>query len=447
MRILWFANVDAAELGPAAASAGSGGWIGSLLGVLRGRDDVELFVAAPGRPGAESQQDGNVIVVPLPTPPVPRGPHGVAARWDLWADEPVPVETCVAVTGRVAPDLIHVHGTERSFGLVATRVGVPAVVSIQGVVEAVARVFLQGVSGAELARDVASLRFLKGGGLVHEWAHMRARVPREQAVLRGASAIVGRTDFDRDYARRVAPRVPYYHCDETLRDPFYAATRADPGATQATGTQSADLGGTRPTVLCVSGSDPYKGIDTLLAATALVRNRGLEIELRVAGPVAGSVRWPAFDRMARDLDLDGTVTWLGPLPGGEIAVELERASLAVSPSRMENSPNGLCEAMMVGAPCVARAVGGIPSLVQHDVTGLLVESDDPGALAAGMADLLSRPTKAATLGAAAASVAHERHDRGAIGDRIMAIYASVLERKTPMSAAAIASTAPDEAPV
>lgn len=418
MRVLWFANVDVADLSAGSQPAGSGGWIRSLLCVLRGRGDIELFVAAPSDRPCAASRDGDVTIVPMSRPPLPAGLRAVGAGWHHRGDEPVPVNSCVAVAGQVAPDLIHVHGTERCFGLVATRMPVPVIVSIQGVVQAVAHAFLQGVSGAELAGDVASTRFLKGGGLIHEWARMQARIPREQAILRSASAIVGRTDFDREYAGRTAPRVPYHHCDEVLRDSFYSATRDASGAT-------------RRTVLCVSGSDPYKGIDTLLTAAGLVRRRGLEIELRVAGPVAGSVRWPKFVRMARDLDLGGTVTWLGPLPGPEIAREFETASVAVFPSRMENSPNSLCEAMMVGTPCVARAVGGIPSLLRHGVTGLLVGSDDPAALASSIADLLSQPQKAAALGAAAAAAAGERHDRARIGDRIMAIYANVLSGGSP----------------
>ncbi len=58
------------------------------------------------------------------------------------------------------------------------------------------------------------------------------------------------------------------------------------------------------------------------------------------------------------------------------------------PSHIENSPNALCEAMLVGTPCIAAFVGGVPSLVRHGEEGLLYHDADPFALAGAVDRLL-----------------------------------------------------------
>jgi glycosyltransferase involved in cell wall biosynthesis len=66
------------------------------------------------------------------------------------------------------------------------------------------------------------------------------------------------------------------------------------------------------------------------------------------------------------------------------------------------------EAMAAGLPVVACRIGGIPELVEHGVTGLLVPPDDPNALADAMAQLVANPARASALGAAARTAVAER---------------------------------------
>jgi glycosyltransferase involved in cell wall biosynthesis len=80
--------------------------------------------------------------------------------------------------------------------------------------------------------------------------------------------------------------------------------------------------------------------------------------------------------------------------------------------------------MAAGAPVVATAVGGIPSLVEDRVNGLLVPPGDAEALAGAIREVLTRPELAASLAAAGRSVAIG-HDLEALADRTMDVYATV----------------------
>ncbi|HEV3404655.1 MAG TPA: glycosyltransferase family 4 protein [Gaiellaceae bacterium] len=120
-----------------------------------------------------------------------------------------------------------------------------------------------------------------------------------------------------------------------------------------------------PTLVFSGRLVPQKDLGTLLAAAERVP----EATLLVAG-----------DGAERAL-LDGRARALGALPRGQVLELLRAADLAVLSSRWENFPHALVEALAVGTPVVATAVGGVPEIVRDGENGLLVPPRDPEALA------------------------------------------------------------------
>jgi glycosyltransferase involved in cell wall biosynthesis len=120
-----------------------------------------------------------------------------------------------------------------------------------------------------------------------------------------------------------------------------------------------------------------------------------------------------------------------------LVVELKGADLYVLPSHIENQPNSLLEAMLLGVPCVAALVGGVAELVEPGVSGLVYHDSDPFALAAAIAKVLDEPDAARSLGEAAQSRARSRYDREAIAHTTREIYHKVL-------ALALSSAPPEE---
>lgn len=104
----------------------------------------------------------------------------------------------------------------------------------------------------------------------------------------------------------------------------------------------------------------------------------------------------------RAASLNGRVELRGSLPRAEALETLSRATAAVLSSDWENLPHAAVEALALGVPVVATAVGGVPEVVQDDVNGLLVPPGRPDELAAALARLVEEPALRARLAAAAA---------------------------------------------
>jgi glycogen synthase len=176
-----------------------------------------------------------------------------------------------------------------------------------------------------------------------------------------------------------------------------------------------------PRLLCVGRLVPDKGFDLALEAFAAVLRRFPSARLIVAGD--GPAR-PDLEARADELGIRRAVEFLGWVDPEAVAALMNRASLVVMPSRQE--PFGLValQAAQLGRPIVATRVGGLPEVVLHDETGLLVPTDDPSALASAISSLLSEPERARQLGAAARGRASTVFD----WDRCANAYADLYQR-------------------
>ncbi len=142
-----------------------------------------------------------------------------------------------------------------------------------------------------------------------------------------------------------------------------------------------------PAVGTLSVLEPVKGLDVLLRAIARLASAYPETEWVLFGE--GSAR-AALRRLADELGVADRVDFPGHVDRRE---GLSRLGLLVLPSRMENAPLGLLEAMAGGIPAVASRVGGIPELAPEG-TVALVPPEDPEALAAAIAHILDDPAAA-----------------------------------------------------
>lgn len=156
-------------------------------------------------------------------------------------------------------------------------------------------------------------------------------------------------------------------------------------------------------LLTVAALEPYKGIDRLIEAAALLARRlpgGTLLEWRVVGE--GKLRPRLEDALARR-GLAGTVELEGALSQEEVARRLAGCDVFVQPSvvapdgQMEGIPVALMEALASERPVVATRLSGIPELVEDGVTGLLVPPGDAEALAAAVTRLVRDPALAGRL--------------------------------------------------
>jgi glycosyltransferase involved in cell wall biosynthesis len=152
-------------------------------------------------------------------------------------------------------------------------------------------------------------------------------------------------------------------------------------------------GASRFTVLYTGRLYRRKRVDVLLRAAAKLQFAipGLEVRIVGDGPCAAHLR-----QLARELRLDGTVTWLGYVPRSELAAEYRRADVFALPSVQEGFGIVLLEAMAAAKPIVASRAAAIPEVVPH---ALLVEPDQPEALAVAIETLFRSPERRAELAA------------------------------------------------
>jgi len=147
-----------------------------------------------------------------------------------------------------------------------------------------------------------------------------------------------------------------------------------------------------------------QGFDLALTAFASIVGRFPEARLVIAGdgPERG-----ALEKQAARLNLARAVEWLGWIAPQNVAQLLTTVTMILLPSRYEGLPSASVEAALMGRPVVAARVGGIPEIVVHEQTGLLVPPEQPNALAQAIELLLDHPQNAIALGAAARQRAQE----------------------------------------
>ena len=141
----------------------------------------------------------------------------------------------------------------------------------------------------------------------------------------------------------------------------------------------------RPILLWVGRMAPVKGLDVLLEACRLLRDRGVDFHLFLAGD--GALRTELEAERVQS-GLADRVSFLGAVPQDRLADWYRAADYMVLPSRSEGIPNVLRESLACGTPFVASNVGGIPEIAQ-DPANVLVPPDDAPALADALARALA----------------------------------------------------------
>lgn len=405
MRVLWFTNIPmpAVDRRVGRPTLGSGHWMKVLLEALRrrGTETLGVVTAYPRLPDLEFEEDG----VRYWTIGQPRFLSQLAWRE---AD----LGRCGEIAGRFAPDVVHVHGSERFYGLLEARrlVAAPALISLQGFLSACLPTFFGSLGVGERLAATRAVELATRRGLAWDWLDFRRGARHEAEILAGARAFAGRTAWDLAQVRARNATAAYHHVGELLRPEF-------------SGQAWALAGCRRERLFLTNVGHPRRGAETVLEAAAVLARRRPGLRLALAGSVgerSGYGRW--LRERIRRLGLEDRVELLGFLDGPTLARELAASHAFVIASYEENSPNSLCEAMRVGLPCVASYTGGIPSLVEDGRTGLLFPPGDAAMLAARLEAVLGDDALAVRLGEAARAEATRRHDPEAVVGQLLEAY-------------------------
>jgi glycosyltransferase involved in cell wall biosynthesis len=190
------------------------------------------------------------------------------------------------------------------------------------------------------------------------------------------------------------------------------------------------FGGDAPRILMLGRLGRRKGTHDLLRAFSIVAKRDVSSRLVCAGD--GDIE--GAEALARDLGIEPRVEFPGWISAEQAREQLQRATIFVLPSYAEGLPMAILEAMSYGLPVITTPVGGVPAVVSHGQTGLLVNAGAVESLASAISDLLSDASARARLGRAARAIVSREYSLEAVLRRLRRIYAQYgvdIDRSDP----------------
>lgn len=221
--------------------------------------------------------------------------------------------------------------------------------------------------------------------------HEEVRGQSLRAKLRDAAAVVTVSDFNLDYLNDT------FGSDAAAVHRIYNGLDLDEFTYEAPAKRSR-------TILAIGRLIEKKGFEDLIDACAVLASRGTTFDCEIIG--AGPLYATLAAQIER-LNLGDIVRLVGAQPRGEVIARLRNAGVLAAPcvigadGNRDGLPTVLLEAMALGTPCVSTDVTGIPELVRHDETGLIVPQHDPNALAEALQRLLDDRELASNFAAAA----------------------------------------------
>lgn len=288
------------------------------------------------------------------------------------------------------PDLLHIFGTEFPHCLGAVKAfGRPekTLIGIQGLCGRIGEVYMAGlpkrVQGQVTLRD-----FLRRDSIRQQQKKFLIRGEYERLAIKACGNITGRTRFDREETAKLNPGARYFPMNETMRREFYEG-------------QWRLLGCEEHSIFLGQGDYPLKGMHFVLKAMSLLGAKYPDMKLYVAGnsviahgSLKERLKLSAYGKyllsLIREFGLQDKVIMLGKLNALEMKERFLKVSVFLCPSVLENSPNTVGEAQLLGVPVAASEAGGIPDMVSHGRDGLLFPAGDERAIARAVEALWDR---------------------------------------------------------
>lgn len=412
MKLIWLCNmVPGAVKKAISGKEGNGLWVDHVLQDLRHQEGLTIRIFCPYHKEKNGKLDDRCSYRTFRT----KLPHQYLPELEeLFRQE----------LEAFQPDVIHSWGVEYAHSLAMANAAEKAgyldrmVVSIQGLCCYIAGHYCEGIPYA-IQHSTTFRDFLRKDNIACQQKKFQLRGELEQQTLGKVSHIIGRTHWDRACTEAIHPEATYHKCNETLRDPFYR--------------DSWDYDGCcKYRIFAPSCSYPVKGFHHLLEALPEVLKHYPDATVAVPGKSylkAGFLRRNSYQRylakLTRQYGLEDKIEFLGSLDGEGMKQQLLKAHVFAMPSTIENSPNALGEAMILGAPCVAADVGGVTSLMRHESEGYLYQSTAPYMLAWFIKQVFAMGEETAALGEAARAHALQIHDPAANLQDLLNIYEQI----------------------
>lgn len=360
MNILWITNIlfpeVSAKLTGQRDLKATGGWLLGAAKMLEQIEDLSLSVAAvsPLVRKLEVVKGEKITYYVLP---YGKGNHTYNKDYEpLWKE----------INTIAKPDVVHLHGTEYTHGLAYIKAcgSDNVVVSIQGMKSVYYYYYYYGLTKWNIYTHITFRDIIKGS-IVKGQHDFKKQGEYEKEIIRSVKHIIGRTSWDRANVWAINPKAKYHFCNETLRSEFYDGSRWSYDSCR------------KYTIFLSQAGYPIKGLHQVLKALPIVLQHYPDTQVRIAGNdvtndkgLRNRLRFTGYGSIIKSLikkyHIKEHITFTGSLNAEEMKQEYLNCNVFVCPSSIENSPNSLGEAQILGTPVVASYVGGVPDMMKGD---------------------------------------------------------------------------------
>ncbi len=413
MKVIWFANINLSS--DTFEGYNGGGWIESMKECLLSLyPTVELAIVfqAESSSKVRSKIINGVTYYSIGIHrSLPQKFYGFFKSLEkrcMEIDEAY-ISVYVKVIDGFNPDIIHIWGTEKNYGLLCQVVSVPCIIHLQGILNPSFNAFLPPFVSVNNYLWCDGFKNVRDK--YNEILAWRYFVKRERAIFENCKYFLGRTDWDKAVTSILSPKSSYFYCSEILRDEFLVS-------------QKWIRPNHRLKLVSVISSPLYKGADLILKTAEILKNRlNLDFEWCVYG-----IKSLAFLQKKIGINCsDVNIFLCGVASANDIVNQMLDSHVYVHPSYIDNSPNSLCEAQFLGIPVVACNVGGISSLIINEESGLLVPANDPYSMASKILRLCDNSNNIAEcISENEILVATERHNKVKVVDQLVSIYSHII---------------------
>lgn len=414
MKVLWF-NLSCPSNYDTDDNRVLGGWQDSLEAIVKNMREIELMVAFKGK-GGEKTVDG-VKYIPIDISYNKYEKIKSCFSWSIESEKLL--EESVRIVEKYHPDIIHVFGTEWPFGLIAEKTRIPVVVHMQGSARPNSNVKYS--PGYNFSTYFLAM---KGNLARYVWygiqsIKQKTRVDMEKRIYNCVENYMGRTCWDKAITEIFHPNRRYFHVDEALRPSFI---QGDAVKWQLPKTE------TRVVITTVGCGTLYKGADMIIKTAWLLKERGVDFCWNLVGHMPNELRM-LVEYKEKHTFKDCNIKLTGPLKPKELSEMLCSSTIYAHASYIDNSPNSLCEAQILGTPIVSTNVGGISSLVENGVNGILVPANDPYRMVYEIIKLIGDKERMLEYSKNGQSVALERHNTQKIARDLLSCYTEIIKKK------------------
>ncbi len=412
MKILWFANTPCGAREKLDPNTYDGGWLSSLESALVEKTNIDVSIAFYWGEKLAPFKYKNTMYYPIFRKRSGSKFGRLVSRLENKTKNVFEIDQMLQIVQQVNPDVIHIHGTEDNFGLIQEFICKPTVISIQGLLSPYLEKYFSGISkfDAFLYEGVVAKALFNSASVYYNI--MNKRGGQERIILSMSNYILGRTDWDRRITRVLSPKSKYFVGNEMLRTLFYSNNWSKKRVAN------------EPfRIITTMTGGLYKGLESIVkTAQILCENDSIKFEWIVIGQTeADSLakivkRWLKVDFKSLNIHLVGLKS------EQELVDSLSKADIYCQVSHIENSPNSVCEAMLLGMPIVATYAGGTDSIVENKKEGLLVQDGDPYSIAGAILELFFDYEKSLYLANNARAKAKERHSKDLIVNNLIHTY-------------------------